>query len=109
MIVRLIIDCRRENPDYDHRRKVGPDNLFDLPAPAGMEINHPDAWVHCLPDHHGVVRAEPVDEEAIAKFAEMSKRRNDILADRAKRQLEEDQAKAKAATAGGSRRARSGS
>ncbi len=110
MKIRLIVESEQENPAYDHRRKPSPDNPFSLPAPVGLEIEHPDCWVHCLPEAStGIVRAEPVDDEAIAKVAEMTKRRNDILAERARRQLEEEQAKAKQAAAGTSRRSRSSS
>lgn len=45
--------------------------------PVGTEIDHPDAWMHCLPGFlNARAIAEPVDDEAKAKVNEEMKKRN---------------------------------
>lgn len=75
MQVKLLIDC--DGPDPDNPRR-------STPRPAGTVIDHPDAWLLCLPERipvmrgnrltgkfvDGQVRAEPADDEARARLAD---------------------------------------
>lgn len=73
MRVRLLQAVMCENPAYKppdprtdpngwmtYKHRVP----YQIEKPAGEEIEHPYAWIHCLPNSAGVVIAEPVDDEA---------------------------------------------
>lgn len=52
----------------------------DGKMPVGTEIEHPKAWVHCLPGFlNSRAIAEPIDDEANAKVAEELAKRNSRL------------------------------
>ncbi len=78
MKIRLLVECEGPNPEWN---PPNPKDDFEawqtypyrvahtIKLPVGTEIDHPDAWVHCLPyvDFKGVVRpprAEPLDDNA---------------------------------------------
>jgi hypothetical protein len=74
MKCRLIIDSLGPNPDFfPPDPKIDPIGfqLYDVPhsitVPAGTELEEgPLAWVHCVPDAEGVIRAEPADSDCEA-------------------------------------------
>ena len=73
MRVRLLQAVMCENPAYKPPDpRTDPDGWmtykyrvpYQIEKPAGEEIEHPYAWIHCLPNSSGVVIAEPVDDDA---------------------------------------------
>lgn len=93
MRIRLLIDCEGPNPLYsatDHVRVEEAGGIYDVPhtvpIPKGTEIEHREAYYHCLPDAFGVIRAEPIDDAARRKVAQLreweKKRRAQIAAAR---------------------------
>jgi len=73
MRARLIIDSSGPNPDFappDPKREPIAFQLYcaevspTRSVPAGTELEeHEMAWIHCVPDAFGVIRAEPADDE----------------------------------------------
>lgn len=84
MKVRLTRDGEQKNPDFDrHSPRVRGKNWPTRVVAAGTEIEHPDAWLLCLPTHFEADPiAEPVDEEATMKVQRAIERRTRHLADR---------------------------
>lgn len=67
MLVRIILESKGENPDYNPTLKADPEtNCPTRIIPVGTEIDDPDAWRLCLPDFEKNIAAEPVDDEAKA-------------------------------------------
>lgn len=73
MRIRLLIDCTGPNPAFKPPNPKDDLNAwmtykYRVPAeiviPKGTEIEDPWAWVHCIPNSVGVIRAEPIDEDA---------------------------------------------
>ena len=110
MKCRLIIDSLGPNPDFDppdpRTDPIG-FQLYDVPhsitVPAGTELEeHALAWIHCVPDAEGVIRAEPADADCEAMverhLANVAAARNKSL-ERVRREHGAKVAAAKAAQA----------
>jgi hypothetical protein len=76
MKVRMIVEGERRNPEFDRQKpRVKGVNWPTNVVPIGEEIEHPDAWMLCLPVLYrpgktAAPQAEPLDDEAKAKVAE---------------------------------------
>lgn len=77
MKIRLLVDCRGPNPDFKPPKPIPGDaesmNAWmtykyrvppEITVPKGTEIEDPWAWVHCIPNAAGIIRAEPIDDDA---------------------------------------------
>lgn len=98
--VKMIVDtCTRANPDFDRNEPKGPDNRPIIPIPVGEIIEDPDAWLHCLPNVHGVTIAEPADEPTKKfveqKLAEYEQKKREIEARRESESAAKREAKKK--------------
>lgn len=101
MKVRMIVEATRKNPEYDPPSPRDPARFtYDVPhtlvVPVDEEIDHPDAYLLCFPDASGLVRAEPIDDEAKAACAWFEKRRQ-RKAEMIKKMAAEQRRKQKAA------------
>lgn len=92
MRVRLKRDGIRRNPDFDRRRpRDRKTNWPTRTVPVGTEIEHPDAWMLCLPTRFDDdPLAEPVDDEARTKVEQALAQRAQAIADRERRRQEEE-------------------
>jgi hypothetical protein len=66
MKARFIKACQGSNPGFDRSQPESADNPRIITHQVGAELDHPQAWVHCLPNAAGNVLCEPADDECAA-------------------------------------------